>query len=88
MLYALTGTCWYIRQNKVSPTGNRTLVSRVTGGDTHHYTIEDWAFSIFRVGLTQLYIKTTYFLEASWYRVVMLLPLSVPVYKIYNRNHE
>ena len=26
---------------KVSPTGNRTLVSRVTGGDTHHYTIED-----------------------------------------------
>ena len=24
-----------------SPTGNRTLVSRVTGGDTHHYTIED-----------------------------------------------
>ena len=26
-----------------SPTGNRTLVSRVTGGDTHHYTIEDRA---------------------------------------------
>ena len=26
---------------KCSPTGNRTLVSRVTGGDTHHYTIED-----------------------------------------------
>ena len=26
---------------KHSPTGNRTLVSRVTGGDTHHYTIED-----------------------------------------------
>ena len=25
-----------------SPTGNRTPVSRVTGGDTHHYTIEDW----------------------------------------------
>ena len=24
-----------------SPTGNRTLVSRVTGGDTHHYTNED-----------------------------------------------
>ena len=21
--------------------GNRTLVSRVTGGDTHHYTTED-----------------------------------------------
>ena len=25
----------------VSPTGNRTPVSRVTGGDTYHYTIED-----------------------------------------------
>ncbi len=24
-----------------SPTGNRTPVSRVTGGDTNHYTIED-----------------------------------------------
>ena len=29
-----------------SPTGNRTLVSRVTGGDTHHYTIEDWHLMI------------------------------------------
>ena len=28
----------------ISPTGNRTLVSRVTGGDTHHYTIEDYVF--------------------------------------------
>ena len=26
----------------VSPTGNRTPVSRVTGGDTYHYTIEDY----------------------------------------------
>ena len=24
-----------------SPTGNRTRVFRVTGGDTYHYTIED-----------------------------------------------
>ena len=24
-----------------SPAGNRTPVSRVTGGDTHHYTTED-----------------------------------------------
>ena len=24
-----------------SPSGNRTPVSRVTGGDTHHYTNED-----------------------------------------------
>ena len=27
--------------SKASPTGNWTPVSRVTGGDTHHYTIED-----------------------------------------------
>ena len=26
---------------KSSPAGNRTPVSRVTGGDTHHYTNED-----------------------------------------------
>ena len=26
---------------KLSPAGNRTPVSRVTGGDTHHYTTED-----------------------------------------------
>ena len=26
----------------VSPAGNRTPVSRVTGGDTHHYTTEDF----------------------------------------------
>ncbi len=25
-----------------SPSGNWTLVSRVTGGDTNHYTNEDW----------------------------------------------
>ena len=25
-----------------SPTGNRTRVFRVTGGDTYHYTIEDY----------------------------------------------
>ena len=27
---------------KYSASGNRTPVSRVTGGDTHHYTNEDW----------------------------------------------
>ena len=26
---------------KTSPAGNRTPVSRVTGGDTHHYTTEE-----------------------------------------------
>ena len=28
-------------QNQASPSGNRTPVSRVTGGDTYHYTNED-----------------------------------------------
>ena len=31
------------REKKVpSPAGNRTRVFRVTGGDTYHYTTEDW----------------------------------------------
>ena len=29
------------RYKKFSPSGNRTPVSRVTGGDTYHYTNED-----------------------------------------------
>ena len=28
-------------EKKSSPAGNRTPVSRVTGGDTNHYTTED-----------------------------------------------
>ena len=28
-------------KKKSSPAGNRTPVSRVTGGDTHHYTTEE-----------------------------------------------
>ena len=32
---------WFFRKKFISPTGNWTPVSRVTGGDTHHYTIED-----------------------------------------------
>ena len=28
-------------RKNISPAGNRTLVSRVTGGDTHHYTTEE-----------------------------------------------
>ena len=31
----------YYTKSVISPTGNRTPVSRVTGGDTYHYTIED-----------------------------------------------
>ena len=29
----------FLKKKKYSATGNRTPVSRVTGGDTHHYTI-------------------------------------------------
>ena len=31
---------------RVSPAGNRTPVSRVTGGDTHHYTTEDVTLNV------------------------------------------
>ena len=31
----------YVKCKKFSVTGNRTPVSRVTGGDTYHYTITD-----------------------------------------------
>jgi hypothetical protein len=36
--------CSLARNTKkmISPAGNRTLVSRVTGGDTYHYTTEDY----------------------------------------------
>ena len=33
-----------------SPTGNRTPVSRVTGGDTYHYTIEESAVATEQAG--------------------------------------
>ena len=36
-------TCISTKTVRVSPAGNRTPVSRVTGGDTHHYTTEDVA---------------------------------------------
>ena len=29
------------KAKRISPAGNRTPVSRVTGGDTHHYTTEE-----------------------------------------------
>ena len=36
------------REKKNSPAGNRTPVSRVTGGDTNHYTTEDYESTIAR----------------------------------------
>ena len=32
-----------------SPAGNWTRVSRVTGGDTHHYTTKDWAINSLKI---------------------------------------
>ena len=53
-------------KKKFSPAGNRTPVSRVTGGDTHHYTTEDTRQPVFiRVNCRHdiLYsIKTHYWL--------------------------
>ena len=51
-------------RGKISPSGNRTRVSRVTGADTHHYTNEDLIevilkvtdFKVFRL----LYLSTVY----------------------------
>ena len=40
-----------INKKKSSPAGNRTPVSRVTGGDTHHYTTED-----FRTRLSYIFL--------------------------------
>ena len=31
----------YPKTKRISPAGNRTQVSRVTGGDTQHYTTEE-----------------------------------------------
>ena len=34
-----------MENTELSPAGNWTPVSRVTGGDTHHYTTEEWLFN-------------------------------------------
>ena len=33
-----------MENTELSPAGNWTPDSRVTGGDTQHYTIEEWLF--------------------------------------------
>ncbi len=42
----MRGTRNQQKQKKYSETGNWTPVSRVTGGDTHHYTISDYIDSL------------------------------------------
>ena len=39
-----------------SPAGNRTPVSRVTGGDTHHYTTEDLMFKKGKITISIYYL--------------------------------
>ena len=46
--------------NTVSPAGNRTPVSRVTGGDTHHYTTEELREYIEKKSATRVDITTEY----------------------------
>ena len=39
------------KTKRISPAGNRTPVSRVTGGDTHHYTTEELNALVLGLGL-------------------------------------
>ena len=43
-------------KKKSSPAGNRTPVSRVTGGDTYHYTTEDTLWARHDLVISVLYI--------------------------------
>ena len=56
-----------------SPAGNRTPVSRVTGGDTHHYTTED---------LISKYVKITIFIHCLLKSVTVRTRF--PIYYINN----
>ena len=66
---------WYIS----SVTGNRTLVSRVTGGDTSHYTMTDLIITYFIYHNHNIYIITTTFnlkfmqLHISIYIILQIL---------------
>ena len=41
-----------VRVENTSPAGNRTPVSRVTGGDTYHYTTEDVVATVSQLSLS------------------------------------
>ena len=49
----LTSRVWLKNKGlkKYSATGNRTPVSRVTGGDTHHYTIVELTILTFKINI-------------------------------------
>ena len=54
------------QSKKSSPTGNWTPVSRVTGGDTYHYTIEDWRGIVNSTWKQYLYSFHSLFGSQSW----------------------
>ena len=63
-----------------SPAGNRTPVSRVTGGDTHHYTTEDEAYKIEKLSLIQGEITSR---TSRWQRKPRVL-----IYKKHNKRFK
>ena len=58
--YHTVGSARIEQIKKYSATGNRTPVSRVTGGDTHHYTIVELLKSILKLNKIRfkLFINT------------------------------
>ncbi len=54
---------WWESKKKSSPTGNRTRVFRVTGGDTYHYTIEDFCMILYWLGFCAKRYKVPPYLQ-------------------------
>ena len=71
------------KKKKFSPTGNRTRVFRVTGGDTYHYTIEDY---IHKTVLYYLLIRTVVALEEEWVLAEQFSPQHQHTYGESKRN--
>ena len=63
-----------------SPAGNRTPVSRVTGGDTHHYTTEDEPYERAKLLLLKGEITPR---TSRWQRKPR-----VPIYKKHNKRFK
>ena len=56
-------------RKKCSATGNRTPVSRVTGGDTHHYTIVE-SISIHDIQLIQPFYWASRYLILKIFKIL------------------
>ena len=61
---------------QISPAGNRTPVSRVTGGDTHHYTTEELDNSCRQDALSHIFQKI--FIEAGGFETNSSWGLQTP----------